>query len=116
MTTATYRFPSADPQSIRHGPFAIPWDGKCAVCGIKFRQGKHGRPRILCGKQSCARTRHAQLKRSYSEPRWTEEDLQEAVRLWRGCYCGSNARPYRFQWEFAPLPRCQLCWKAPITD
>lgn len=91
------------PEEVRSGPFGIRVLGTCTICGATFKQPPAGRPRILCRKAACARSRRGQ--REANRPlraKYTDADRAEAVTAWHG-YCAACAEPLARDEEGKPV-------------
>lgn len=102
---------------FRHGPTGIALFGECLVCGDRFRQPRHGRPRILCRKGECLTT-HRRSHRRVEPPElaaFTAMDFDEAKRVWQQvCAICRVWRPLFPMRGTAILPVCRECRAAPL--
>lgn len=86
----------------------------CRVCKKPVTQPLNGRPRILCGRPSCARTRR-NLRRAHRK--WSPADRLEAYAVWeyRCAVCLDPTLLLGLRRGF-PLPVCWECRNRPLTS
>lgn len=82
----------------------------CVACGRKLSHPEHGgRPRVICGRHQCELAwRRLKRKAESPPPPWTEADVPEARRVWRGrcAYCDQLSTGALVVFSMAPLPVC----------
>lgn len=96
---------------FRRGPFRIPAEGVCSVCGTKFRQPGNGRPRVICSRKQCALERRNALRRREDAGLWAVQDFEEARRIFRErcAFCEKRRELAPSRFHLPPVPACSDC-------